>query len=93
MAYIARQDGRIIDTVFLEISPHVLQIEGVLFTPDVSNKSGVMAIPIAQSVIDYEVLYTRTNWLDPAIKQRLDQAEKCEVLVPSRIPLDWIRNI
>ncbi len=52
-----------------------------------------MAIPIAQSVIDYEVLYTRTNWLDPAIKQRLDQAEKCEVLVPSRIPLDWIRNI
>ena len=66
----------------------------MLFTPDVSNKSGVQSFSIeeASDMIDYEVLYTRTDWRDPAIKQRLVQAEKCEILVPGFIPLELIRN-
>jgi hypothetical protein len=66
-----------------------------MFTPDVSNKAGVTAIPIADaaSVIDYQVLYTRTDWNDPAIQDRLKAAEKCEVLVPAFIPLELIRNV
>lgn len=93
MEYAARTDGRITDSVFLVIHADVLRFAGVMFTPDVSNKSGVLAVPIAQAKIDYEVLYTRTDWSDPAIKQRLQQAEKCEVLIPQLIPINYIRNI
>lgn len=93
MEYVARQDGRITDSIFLQIHPSVLQIPGVLFTDDVSNKSGVVPVPIADAAIDYEVLYTRTDWSDPAIQQRLRQIEKSEVLVPACIPLSHIRNI
>lgn len=95
MEYVARQDERIADTIYLQVSAVVLQWPGVRFTGDVSNKSGVSAIPIAdaQAVLDFEVLYTRTDWGDPAIQSRLKQAEKCEVLVPHVIPLELIRNI
>src|SRR6266849_1318077 len=79
MEYLARMDGRIQDSIFLEIHPHVLQLEGVMFSPGVSNKAGVEIVPIteAHKLIDFEVLYTRTNWRDAEIKQRLQQAEKC----------------
>ncbi len=94
MEYVARAEGRISDPIYLNVHPEVLQWEGVLFTPDVSNKSGVRLYSIdeASDMIDYEVLYTRTDWRDPVIKQRLAQAEKCEILVPGIIPLDLIRN-
>lgn len=92
MEYAARREGRITETVFLRIHPSVMQFPGVKFTPDVSNKSGVEAMPIDQAdeLIDFQVLYTRTNWNDAEIKQRLDRAEKCEVLVPAFIPLELI---
>ncbi len=93
MEHTARQDGRIENSVFLEIDPSVLQFPEVRFTPDVSNKSGVSSVPIAEAKNDYEVIYTRTDWENPTIKARLDQAEKCEVLVPSFIPLKYIRNL
>jgi hypothetical protein len=47
----------------------------------------------ARGMIDYEVLYTRTNWSDPNVQQRLQAAEKYEILVPRAIPLDLIRNL
>lgn len=95
MEYVARQEGRIVDSIFLQVHPEVLQWEGVRFTPDVANKSGVKVYGIdeAREMIDYEVLYTRTDWRDPAIRQRLQAAEKCEVLVPRFIPLELIRNL
>lgn len=40
MEYVARQDGRITDSVYLHIHPDVLHLEGVMFAADVSNKSG-----------------------------------------------------
>ncbi|MHA7883857.1 DarT ssDNA thymidine ADP-ribosyltransferase family protein [Nitratireductor rhodophyticola] len=95
MEHVARQDGRIADTIFLQIHASVLQWPGVRFTSDVANKAGVVPIPIANAepMIDFEVLYTRTDWNDPAILARLQQAEKCEVLVPHAIPLALIRNV
>lgn len=95
MEFMARQEGRIIDTIFLQIHPSVLQIPGVLFTSDVSNKAGVEPISLneAEKLIDFPVLYTQTDWSDPAIQQRLKQAEKCEILVPDHIPIGLIRNI
>jgi hypothetical protein len=50
-------------------------------------------IEAAVDIIDFEVLYTRTDWADPEIRRRLQQAEKYEVLVPKRIPLSLIRNL
>lgn len=95
MEFAARKDGRIGDTIFLQINAAVLNLPGVRFTHDVANKRGVIPIPIADAEmsVDFEVLYTRTDWNDPAIATRLQQAEKCEVLVPHVIPLKYIRNI
>jgi hypothetical protein len=66
-----------------------------MFTDEVANKTGVVPRPIAaaEQMIDYEVLYTPTDWHDPAIMERLKRAEKCEVLVPHQIPLNYIRNL
>jgi hypothetical protein len=95
MEYRAKQDGRIVDPIFLEIAPDVLAIPSVLFTPDVSNKSGVKQYTVEQALkmIDFEVLYKQTDWRDPAIRTRLNNAEKCEVLVPDLVPLALIRNL
>lgn len=95
MAYVAHKAGRIDAPIFLAVSPEVLDWEGVMFTPDVANKTGVPMFPIkeAEGIIDYEVLYTRMDWRDPAVKGRLDQAEKCEILVPHQIPIELIRNL
>jgi hypothetical protein len=93
MEFVARQDGRVTDSVFLEIHPSILQVPGVLFSPDVSNKSDILPVPIASAEIDYEVLYTRTDWSQPDIQIRLRQAEKAEVLIPGSVPLSQIRGL
>ena len=95
MEYLARQEGRIVDSIFLQVHADVLKFDGVKYTPDVSNKSGVplLSLEEAQTRIDFEVIYMRTDWRNPAIKERLDQAEKCEILVPDYIPIELIRNL
>jgi hypothetical protein len=95
MEYLARLAGRIENSIFLEVHPSVLQFVGVMFTSDVANKAGIESIPIAEAAdkIDYQVLYTRTDWTDNAVMERLKAAEKCEVLVPKFIPLNLIRNV
>jgi hypothetical protein len=95
MEYVARADGRIGDTIFLQIHPDVLLWDGVKFTADVSNKAGVEihTMEEARKIIDFEVLYTRTDWSDEAVQKRLQRAEKYEILVPKKIPLDLIRNL
>jgi hypothetical protein len=95
MEFRARQEGRIVDSIFLQVHPEVLQFAGVMFTDDVSNKAGVEIHPVvkARQLLDFEVLYTRTDWRDPAIQARLQKAEKAEILVPDFIPIELIRNL
>lgn len=95
MEFVARQEQRITDTIFLQIHSSVMQFDGVRFTNDVANKAGVESVAIAdaEALIDFEILYTKTDWKDPAIQARLSQAEKYEVLVPHVIKLSYIRNI
>ena len=95
MEHVAREKKHIGDTIFLHIHPDVLKFNGVKFTADVSNKSGVPVFNIedAKGLIDFEVLFTRTDWTDSKIQYRLQQAEKCEILIPDHIPLEFIRNI
>lgn len=95
MEYVARQDGRISDSVYLQVHPDVLQINGVMFSADVSNKSGVEVVSLegALAVIDFEVLYTRTDWNNSEIQKRLKQVEKYEILVPDHVSMKYIRNL
>jgi hypothetical protein len=95
MEWRARQEGRIIESIFLNVDPSILYYDGVRFTDDVSNKAGVQtrSIEEAREFIDFEVLVPRPNLKDPAIKSRVDQFEKCEILIPDQISLELIRNI
>jgi hypothetical protein len=95
MEYVARQDGRIQDSIFLQVHPDVLALDEVMFTADVANKAGVEAHSLRQAaeMIDFDVLYTWTNWSDAEVQQRLQRAEKYEILVPHSIPLTLIRNL
>ena len=88
MELVARQEGRIADAVYLQVQPEVLALDGVLYTPDVANKSGVESYTLdeAREMIDFEILYTRTDWNDPEIQERLQRAERSEILVPHKIP-------
>ena len=95
MEHVARQQGRIGDTIFLQIHASVVQWDGVLFVPGMANTNNITMHPMdqARTMIDYEVLYTRTNWSDPQVQLRLQTAEKYEILVPRAIPLELIRNL
>jgi ssDNA thymidine ADP-ribosyltransferase, DarT len=95
MEWRARQDGRIAQSRFLRISPEVLRLPGVLITDEVSNKAGVIPKPADEMIpkLDYEVMYTRTDWKNPAIRARRDKAKLYEILVPSNVPTDYILDL
>jgi len=94
MEHIATVEGRIQQSVFLYVEASILWEGGVLYTPGVSNKSGMPTFTIeeARQMIDYEVLYTRTDWADPAIQARLQAAEKAEILVPDYVPMKYLEK-
>jgi hypothetical protein len=95
MEFVARREGRLVQPVYLQISRDVLEVEGLMFTADVSNKSGVQILSLAEAFekMDFEALYAPTRWNDPDFMQRLRQAEKYELLVPNHVPMKFIRNL
>ena len=95
MEYLAKKDGRIVETVFLKINPAILRMEGAMMTAEVSNKSGVEARPVAEVLptLDLKVVYNRTDWKDPAVQERLKAARKYEILIPTSVPLNMILNM
>jgi hypothetical protein len=94
MEYLARRDGRIESTAWLSINLGILTTPGVLYSAGVSNKAGMVHLPVAEAhdLIDCEVLYTKTDWKQPEIRERLLAAKKCEILIPDHIPLAYIRS-
>ena len=82
MEWVAREEGRIESSIFLRISPEVLRIPGTLVTDVVSNSSSCKPLSIESGFdsMDLEVVYTKTDWKDEAIKSRLKVAKKYEVL-------------
>lgn len=95
MEYVARTQGRIGDTIFLQVHPSVLQWSGVRFCPGMANTNNIKfySIDEARGMIDYEALYSYTDWRDPDVQQRLQVVEKYEILIPKKIPLALIRNL
>jgi hypothetical protein len=84
-------DGRIETTRWLRIDNQVLGWDGVLFVPEVANKTGVCTYTIQEALdgnmIDFDALYTRKlNWKDPVQYARRVAAEKVEILIPATIP-------
>jgi hypothetical protein len=92
MLYLAKKDGRIKQAYWLKIDRSVLFVEGIHFTREVANKSGIRLLTVeeAKDEIDWEVLFTRTDWSDPAIKARRQAAEKSQILIPKTVPLEKI---
>jgi hypothetical protein len=95
MEYKAKKDGRLLETKFMRISPSVLLEPGVMFTDQVANKAGCQPFDWEQAKekLDWQVLLTRTDWKDAAIRERLQTASKYEVLVPRQVAVDHIGGI
>lgn len=94
MEHIATVEGRIEKSAFLYVDAKVMLLKGVRYSPGVSNKSGMGTFTIdqARDMIDYQVLYTRTDWSDPNIQTRLQAAEKAEILVPDHVPMKYLEQ-
>ncbi|MCD4674953.1 MAG: DUF4433 domain-containing protein [Desulfobacula sp.] len=94
MQYIAHNDGRHPEPIWLRIDTKILLKNTTHFCCDVSNKSGVQILNSkeAKEQIDFEVLFKQTDWNDPDIYKRRQAAEKSEILVPDFIPLDMIKD-
>lgn len=92
MKFVAQQAGRLPNPRYIVIKPEVLLIPGVKVALGVANANDAEILPLDEAVdrLDLEVLYSRTNWADPAINARLRAAEKFEVLVPNAVPRDLI---
>lgn len=95
MEWIARQQGRIEKSTFLKIAPEVLRTQGAMIVDTVSNRAD--AIPKSAEYmitkLDLKVIYTRTDWKDPAIQERLKIAKKYEILIPNKISVSLISGI
>lgn len=94
MEHVATVEGRIQQSTFLHVDASIIWEEGVLYTPGVSNKSGMAKYTITQArdMIDYEVLYSHTDWNDPGIQARLQAAEKAEILIPNHVPMKYLEK-
>ncbi len=94
MEHIAKQEGRIEESVFLRVDGGVLGAKGVRYSPDVSNKCGIEICDLGDAAgqIDFEVLYTRMPWNDANVQARLQAAEKCEILVPDHVPMKYLEK-
>ena len=92
MEYIARKEKRIEQSKFIRVSPEILRIDGVRLTTDVSNKSGIMPLPVDEglALLDHKAMYTRLNFKDPEQLARRQAAEKYEILVPDRVTADLL---
>ncbi len=95
MKFIAERDGRLKNARYLAISPKVLEIPDTKIAFGVANANNVEILPIEKALekLDVEVIYTRTNWSDPAIQQRLAAAEKFEILIPNAVPRSLIEGV
>ena len=95
MEYRARQDGRIQSSCFIEIDRDVLRLDGVRFTSAMANQNGISPLTIEQatSEMDFSAVYEHMEWRIPDQMQRVLTARKYELLVPSYVPLRYIRNL
>jgi hypothetical protein len=63
-----------------------------MITTAPSNQGGVLKVPAAVALadLDLDVIYTYMDWTNPEIHARLQIARKYEILVPKRVPIEYI---
>lgn len=95
MEYLARQEGRIRETYWINVHRDVLRLKGVRFTNDVANKAGVTLLTNDDAVneLDHEAIFTFIDFRIGNNQQRKQIAEKYEILIPKHIPLKFLANI
>ncbi len=95
MEYRAKEDGRIGESKFLKIDTDILDLDEIMYSPGVANKTGTQIVPISTAIkqIDYEILYKYHDFRIPEYKNRIQLAQKCEILIPNHVPVDYIENI
>lgn len=71
MEFVARQEGRIADTIFLQIHASVIQWDGVLFVPGMANTNaiGFYTMEQAKEMIDFEVNSSSWGYTNRAYKE------------------------
>jgi hypothetical protein len=93
MLFLARQEGRIQDPIWLKIDVSVMLATQVKFTSEVSNSSSARILNHSEAVneIDFEILFTFIDWRgNTEIHERRKAAEKSEILIPDIVPIDKI---
>jgi RNA:NAD 2'-phosphotransferase (TPT1/KptA family) len=95
MEYVAKKEGRIKDSVFLPINCSVVLQDGIKVAGGVAYGHDVPIYELAEACekLDFDIIYLRSDWKDPAIKARLMVARKYELLVPKCIPTTLIRGL
>jgi hypothetical protein len=93
MCHIA-STNRGLDAVYLKIKPEILKLKGVMITNAPSNQNGIEKVSAAEALnsLDLDVIYTWMKWKDPVINARLKVAEKYEILVPTKAPIEYIAD-
>lgn len=91
VAYKARKDGRLLIVRYLPISKNVLGSDGVLFCAGVSIKKEMTTVSFQKAMgdVDFSIAEEAFDWGDLCSRQ----ARLWEILVPSRIRLDLVRNL
>ena len=94
MCHIAHDDGRIPNPQYIPIHEDVLRINGVKITMGIANRTETELLDVEDGLeqLDKEVLYRRTDWNDPAIQARRQAAEKCEILVPKIVAVEYFKR-
>lgn len=93
MEFRARQDGRITETKWLQISTEVLYVDGVRVAPDIANKSGVEILHVAETldVVDWAKLRQRLDFSDPEQQKIVQRLERVEILVPDEVSWELVK--
>ena len=86
--------GNLLKPLCLEICPEILLCDGVIFTDGVANSNDVPRMPIAEAIekekINCKIIYEYNDWKDEEIQEKLQLAEKTEILVPKCVPQNMI---
>lgn len=94
MEYIARNDERRLDAVFLEIDNSVLAKRDILFSAGICYAHDVIPCPIHEAKgVDFDAIRRGKESTDALMVDRYRKVTKYELLIPSHISLRYIRNI
>ncbi len=92
MAYFAKDRIKSGEIAFLQVLPGVLALPGVKLSKGASNRDEVEIADVSTMLpkLDWEVIYSYTDWRDKDVRQRLNEAEMYEILVPEKIATEYL---